>query len=163
MVRGLFWKSRGRRRRKIPYPYFHSRSPGRILDSGFTERQAYIGLDRAWQAFIINNDPRNSVSEEYDTEKRRYYAAVIQKLEHDLGRKITSFPDLNLLALAYFEDNAEYLSDEITGEEVLEILRNKDQWYFERLREEAEIKIETEETEREEEDPFVKEARERGE
>lgn len=100
MVRGLFWKSRGRRR-KIPLLYSHRRPPGRILESGFTERQTYIGLDRAWQALIINSDEKHR-----NKERQRYYAAVIQKLEHELGRKITSFPDLNMMALGYFEDNA---------------------------------------------------------
>ena len=51
---------------------------------------------------------------------------VIQKLERELGIKVSSFPELNLLALQFFRDNPEYMDKELTGEEIFKILMERD-------------------------------------
>jgi hypothetical protein len=56
----------------------------------------------------------------------KYYALVIQKLERELGIKVTSFPELDLLALEFFRDNPEYMDKELTGEEIFKILMERD-------------------------------------
>jgi hypothetical protein len=55
-----------------------------------------------------------------------YYAFVIQKLERELGIKVSSFPELNLLALQFFRYNPEYMDRELTGEEIFKILMERD-------------------------------------
>ena len=51
---------------------------------------------------------------------------VIQKLERELGIKVSSFPELGLLALEFFRDNPEYMDKELTGEEIFKILMERD-------------------------------------
>jgi hypothetical protein len=47
-----------------------------------------LGRDNeAWVAFMISND-------NHDQERKEYYAAVIQKLQGELGVDITPFPEL---------------------------------------------------------------------
>ena len=49
-----------------------------------------------------------SISEKNnDLERKQYYTAVIQKLERELGRTVTPFRELKMLALKYYSDNAE--------------------------------------------------------
>jgi hypothetical protein len=37
-----------------------------------------------------------------DLERKKYYAAVIQKLEHELGKIMTEFPEIKLMALEFY-------------------------------------------------------------
>jgi hypothetical protein len=76
-------------------------------------------LHEAWKGYVIakNKD---------ELSRMKYYALVIQKLERELGIKVTSFPELDLLALEFFRDNPEYMDKELTGEEIFKILMERD-------------------------------------
>ena len=64
-----------------------------------------------------------SISEKNnDLERKQYYTAVIQKLERELGRTVTPFRELKMLALKYYSDNAELFEDDVTGDEVLKTM-----------------------------------------
>jgi hypothetical protein len=58
-----------------------------------------------------------------ETEKLRYYARVIQKLQNELGLKVSSFPDLNVFPLegaGYSQD------DDITTDYDVDYVSNQD-------------------------------------
>jgi hypothetical protein len=95
------------------------------LPSGFSVDQTWGGLIKAWVALTISD-------KEGDIERKKYYAAVIQKLQNELGLTITSFPELQLMVLDFFERNqdADSMSDYMTGEELLKImLESDDEWW----------------------------------
>ena len=57
----------------------------------------------------------------------KYYALVIQKLEHELGIKLSNFPEIGLLALQFFRKHPEQLpEEEMTADEVLNMLLERD-------------------------------------
>jgi hypothetical protein len=90
-----------------------------MLDSFHFENQTWGALHKAWKGYVIakNKD---------ELSRMKYYAIVIQKLEHELGIKVSSFPELDLLALQFFQDNPEYMDKELTGEEIFRILMERD-------------------------------------
>jgi hypothetical protein len=62
-----------------------------------------------------------------EPDKMKYYAIVIQKLERELGIKVSSFPEINLLALKFFKEHPEQLSEEeMTADEILNMLPERD-------------------------------------
>lgn len=61
----------------------------RLLDSCYFESQTWGALHKAWKGYVI---AKNKI--EYD--RMEYYANVIQKLQKELGLRISSFPDLGL-------------------------------------------------------------------
>ena|SRR6476661_3278868 len=85
----------------------------KMLPSGFSDGQTWGGLCKAWAAYIIS-------CKNFEPEEKEYYAGVIQKLQHELGIKMTSFPEMNMTVLGFFTNNAEFMSDEMTGDEVIE-------------------------------------------
>jgi len=85
---------------------------GKMLNSGFSEANA---LKKAWIAYSISDKNK-------DIERKLYYAVVIQKLEHELGRTVTPFRELKMLTLKYYNDNAELFEDDVTGNEVLKTM-----------------------------------------
>ena len=90
-----------------------------MLDSFHFENQTWGALHKAWKGYVIakNKD---------ELSRMKYYALVIQKLERELGIKVSSFPELGLLALEFFRDNPEYMDKELTGEEIFKILMERD-------------------------------------
>jgi hypothetical protein len=75
----------------------------RLLPSGYTLKQTWNGLERAWLGYTI---ALNKTEEG----NRRYYASVIQKLQQELvdanvvsAVNMADFPDLGLLA--YNQEN----------------------------------------------------------
>jgi hypothetical protein len=68
--------------------------------SGFSEAQTTNELRKVWIGYSIS-DKNNGI------ERKQYYAAVIQKLERDLGKTVTPFRELKMFALKYYSDNAE--------------------------------------------------------
>ncbi len=90
-----------------------------MLDSFHFENQTWGALHKAWKGYVIakNKD---------ELSRMKYYAIVIQKLERELGIKVSSFPELDLLALQFFRDNPEYMDRELTGEEIFKILMERD-------------------------------------
>jgi hypothetical protein len=61
----------------------------RVLNSLHTENQTWGALHKAWKGYVVG---RNLC----ETEKMKYYARVIQKLQNELGLQVSSFPDLNI-------------------------------------------------------------------
>jgi hypothetical protein len=99
--------------------YLAKRNNLHVLDSFHFENQTCGALHKAWKGYVIakNKDEPN---------RMKYYAIVIQKLERELGIKVSSFPELGLMALQFFRDNPEYMDRELTGEEVFKILMERD-------------------------------------
>jgi hypothetical protein len=96
----------------------------KVLPSGFTEGQTWGGLYKAWLAFIISksND---------DIDKMEFYAAIIQKLQSELGLYPTPFPELNMSSLGFYSDNAYHMANEYKGgdevtQKMLEELEGKE-------------------------------------
>jgi hypothetical protein len=97
---------------KLKYKTGTGRISGKMLDSGFYEDQTHGTLHKAWVAYVIS-------CKKDDLEKKQYYEAVIQKLQHELGIAITSFPELKLLSLDFIQ---EHVSDDMSGDEILQML-----------------------------------------
>jgi len=106
--------------KKLEYKAKTGRLRGRLLDSGWYEDQTYGALTKAWLAYTIS-------SKHDDWERRKYYAAVIQKLEGELGLKKYDFPEIKDI-LAEFLD--EYRADpeiqSMSVEEIEELMRKSD-------------------------------------
>jgi hypothetical protein len=64
----------------------------RVLDSLYTENKTWGALHKAWKGYIIGKNL-------FQTERARYYARVIQKLQYELGLPVSSFPDLDIYPL----------------------------------------------------------------
>jgi hypothetical protein len=90
-----------------------------MLDSFHFENQTWGALHKAWKGYVIakNKD---------ELSRMKYYAIVIQKLERELGIKVSSFPEFGLLALQFFQDNPEYMDQELKGEEIFQMLMKRD-------------------------------------
>jgi hypothetical protein len=71
-----------------------------------------------------------------DLERKEYFAAVIQKLEHELGKTVTDFPELPLMALHFYEKNRDSLPHDISGDEALEIMKECDSAFWKKVRRE---------------------------
>jgi hypothetical protein len=99
--------------------YLAKRDNLHMLDSFHFENQTWGALHKAWKGYVIakNKD---------ELSRMKYYAIVIQKLERELGIKVSSFPELDLLALEFFRDNPEYMDKELTGEEIFRMLVERD-------------------------------------
>jgi hypothetical protein len=70
----------------------------RILPSGYTLKQTWNGLEKAWLGYTIALNKQEEAT-------RRYYASVIQKLQQELvdanvvsAVSMADFPDLELMA-----------------------------------------------------------------
>ena len=88
-----FWVSYAQ---KLKYKSKIERRPNsKMLNSGFSEDPSTKALKKAWVAYSIS-DKNN------DIERKQYYAAVIQKLERELGKTITPFRELKMLGLKYY-------------------------------------------------------------
>jgi hypothetical protein len=69
--------------------YLADRGKVRVLDSLYTENKTWGALHKSWKGYVIGKNL-------CQTERMKYYARVIQKLQYELGLPISSFPDLNL-------------------------------------------------------------------
>lgn len=68
---------------KLKYKARTGRLTGKLLDSGFYEDQTHGALQKSWVAYVISG------KKDDDLERKEYYAAVIQKLERELGKTVT--------------------------------------------------------------------------
>ena len=118
---------RMRNHEKLKYKARTGRLSGKMLESGFYEDQTHGALQKAWVAYVIS-------SKKDDLERKEYYAAVIKKLEHELGKTVTDFPELRLMALDYYERNRDSFPEDLSGEEVLELMRESDSDFWKRVR-----------------------------
>jgi len=92
----------------------------RMLDSFHFENQTWGALHKAWKGYVIakNKD---------ELDRMKYYALVIQKLEHELGIKLSNFPEIGLLALQFFRKHPEqFPEEEMTADEILNMLLERD-------------------------------------
>ena len=62
----------------------------RLLDSCYFESQTWGALHKAWKGYIIAKN-------KHEFERQYYYAEVIQKLQKELGLRISLFSDLRLI------------------------------------------------------------------
>jgi hypothetical protein len=72
--------------------YLASRGKLKVLDSIFTENKTWGALHKAWKGYTIAKN-------KFELARMEYYAKVIQKLQNELGLKVSSFPDLNIFPL----------------------------------------------------------------
>ena len=93
---------------------------------------------KTWVAFMISNDNQ-------DQEKKEYYAAVIQKLQGELGVGITPFPELKNLVVDFISQNkelAEWASEEeLSGDVILDLLLKGDNEFARKIKNEASMTI----------------------
>jgi len=64
------------------------------LDSFYFENQTWGALHKAWKGYVIAKN-------KYEYDKIEYYAAVIEKLQNELGLRVCSFPDIGMTALKF--------------------------------------------------------------
>ena len=106
--------------------YMVGRNKSQILDSLNFENQTWGALHKAWKGYIIGKN-------KFELDKMEHYAAVIQKLQKELGLKISEFPNLNLEPLDSFGENPE----EISEEEAFELMVQRDAEDLKRLKQET--------------------------
>lgn len=75
------------------------RTSDQMLRCGFTIGQSWHGLKKAWIAYRLSK-------EEEDTDLMKLYASVIQKIQRQLGIKVSEFPELRFYD---FGDQTGYL------------------------------------------------------
>src|SRR5215203_5815270 len=68
----------------------------RLLDSFYFENQTWGALHKAWKGYVIAKN-------KYEVERMEYYGGVIQKLQRELGLAPSSFPELRINQLRYYE------------------------------------------------------------
>jgi hypothetical protein len=115
---------------KLKYKVRTGKLDGKVLESGFTADQTFGALSKAWVAYIISD-------KQDDLERKQYYAAVIQKLQHELGMTVRSFPELNLMALDFYIKNlkdTEKDDQDLRCEQVMEIMRKSDNEFWKKVR-----------------------------
>jgi hypothetical protein len=98
------------------------------LNSMGTKRT--MAVEKAWVAYIIS-------CKKDDLERKKYYAAVIQKLEHELGKTMTDFPELKLMALEFYEKNlkdVQKANEDMTAEHVMELMKKSDSKFWKQVR-----------------------------
>jgi hypothetical protein len=109
--------------------YMAARNKSRLLDSLYFENQTWGALHKAWKGYIIGKS-------KFELDRMEYYASVIRKLQKELGLEISSFPDLNLVSLDSFEENPESMSEELSEEELFELMVKRDKEDLKALKEE---------------------------
>jgi hypothetical protein len=72
-----------------------STNRSKLLDSFFYDSQTWGALHKAWKGYVIAKNKH-----EYD--RMEYYASVIQKLQSELGLRVSSFPDIGMSALKFY-------------------------------------------------------------
>ena len=73
--------------------YIANTNRSKLLDSFYYDNQTWGAL-RAWKDTLL---PKNK----YEYDKIEYYAAVIEKLQNELGLRVCSFPDIGMTALKF--------------------------------------------------------------
>lgn len=101
---------------------------GKMLESGFYSDQVWGGLKKGWIAYVIS-------CKHDDWDRRLYYAAVINKLEKDLGIKQYEFEEIQELAAEFLDEHG---SDpdiqDMSLEEIKELMRKSDIEFWQSVR-----------------------------
>jgi hypothetical protein len=110
--------------KKLEYKARTGRLRGKLLDSGFYEDQTYGALQKAWLAYIIS-------CKHDDRDRRKYYAAVIQKLEGELGLKKYYFEEIKEMTADFLEEHQDDPNiHDMSLEEIEEIMRKSDSEFW---------------------------------
>lgn len=110
--------------RLLEYKVRTGRLKGKMLDSGYYSDQVWGGLKKGWLAYIIS-------CKKDDYEKRKYYAAVINKLEKDLEIKQYDFEEMQEVAAEFLENHE--VDPEIQNmsvKEIEEIMKKSDDEFW---------------------------------
>ena len=67
----------------------YTRKDSKILESGFSDSQAWGALDKCWTGYKI-------AKSEFDEKKTKYYAKGIRKFQRELEISVLDFPQLGL-------------------------------------------------------------------
>jgi hypothetical protein len=111
-------------RKKLEYKARTGRLRGELLDSGFYEGQTYGALNRAWFAYTIS-------CKHEDWKRREYYAAVIRKLEKELGLALYPFEEIKNLAADFLDEHQDEPSiHDMSIDEIVDIMRKSDSEFW---------------------------------
>src|SRR5919205_2197821 len=75
--------------------YMVSTNRSKLLDSFFYDSQTWDALDKAWKGYVIAKN-------KYEYDRMEYYASVIQKLQNELGLRVSSFHNIGLSSLKFY-------------------------------------------------------------
>jgi hypothetical protein len=89
-------------RKKSDYMINTDRS--KMLESGFFENQVWGALHKAWKGYTIAKNKG-------EDDKMELYARRIQELQHDLGLKISSFPNIGMSDTDFLSELAQKKDD----------------------------------------------------
>jgi hypothetical protein len=107
-----------------------STNRSKLLDSFFYDSQTWGALHKAWKGYVIAKN-------KYEYDRMEYYASVIQKLQNELGLRVSSFHNIGLSALKFYssryseclKNNDQNREEMITPQE--ELLQEDKSEYFE--------------------------------
>jgi hypothetical protein len=89
-------------RKKSDYMINTGRS--KVLESGYYENQVWGALHKAWKGYTIAKNKG-------EDDKLVHYAEITQELQYDLGRQVTSFPEIGKSALAFHSLRAAQIAE----------------------------------------------------
>lgn len=101
---------------------------GRPLPSGFYKDQTWGGLLKAWVAYIISD-----IHDDHD--RKKYYSAVINKLQGELNLQKYPFAEMRHAVAEYLSDNYKdnpELND-MSVEEIEELMKKSDDEFWGRV------------------------------
>jgi hypothetical protein len=61
-------------------------------------------------------------------------STLYKKMQRELGKTVTDFPELRLMALDFYVENRDSLPDDLSGDEVLEFMRKSDTEFWKNVR-----------------------------
>jgi len=115
--------------KKLEYKARTGRLRGKLLDSGFYEDQTWGALNKAWLAYTIS-------CKHDDWDRRKYYAAVIQKLEGELGLKKYDFSEIKDVVADFLDEHqVDPNINDMSIEEIEELMRKSDTDFWQSTRE----------------------------
>src|SRR5215217_461745 len=85
--------------------YMINTGRSRVLESGYYDNQVWGALRKAWKGYTIAKNKG-------EDDKMENYARIIQECQHDLGRRVTSFPELGRSTLAFYSLRAAQMVQE---------------------------------------------------
>jgi hypothetical protein len=99
----------------------------KMLDSGFFDNQVWGALCKAWKGYVIAKN-------KYEYDKMLHYARIIQECQYDLGRPVSSFPNIGMSDLSFSRQIAQnYTNNEEEQEASDEEYQTDHQYEEERL------------------------------
>lgn len=91
----------------------------KYLKSGFLPEQTWGALTRSWQGYRISRG-------HMDERLAQWYAAGIQRFANELNLRVPDLAEVRMLALGFYEDFADQLTDEMSPNEVFQKMLTKD-------------------------------------